>query len=422
MKNTKTQTLKGFRDFLPREMRIRNYIQNKIVETFELFGFNPLQTPTLEYAELLMGKYGDEADKLVYNFQDRGGRDVAMPYDQTVPTARVLSQYENQLPKIFKRYSIKNVFRADKPQKGRYREFTQCDIDIFGSNNPLADAEILATTYFSLKNIGFKNVKILLNSRQILMQTILKFTNRNDNPDETVYLFQVIQSIDKLDKVGKAGVIKELVNKGLKEDRALTILKAIQNSKQDENLDNIINTAIMLGIPKENIIFTPTLARGLDYYTSMIFEIQIPEYKVGSCGGGGRYDKLIGQLSGKPVPAVGVGLGFDRITQAAEQLNLIPDDINGVEVLVVNFDPNYLDKALQITSKLRKQGISTEIYIDNVKLNKQFKYAEEQGINYVVIVGEDEINQNKVTLKNIQTRDQEMLSIKSLIEKLSNIS
>lgn len=415
MKNQITQTLKGFRDFLPTEKRKRDYIQNKIIETFEIFGFEPLQTPTLEYAELLMGKYGEEADRLVYNFEDRGGRKVAMPYDQTVPTARVLAQYQNQLGKYFKRYSIKNVFRAEKPQGGRYREFTQCDIDIFGTNNPISDAEILACTYQSFKNIGFEQVILKINDRQVLINSLEKFTT------EKVDVFSIIQSIDKLDKLPVEKVVSELTSKGLEQTKAIQALDTIQKANISQNLDQIVKNAQFLGIPEENLQFTSTLARGLDYYTGMIFEVVIPEYSSGSCGGGGRYDKLIEQLGGINIPAVGIAFGFDRIVEAADSLNLIPTTNLGAKVLVTFLDEKFEGTTLQIVAKLRQDKVKTELYPNADKISKQFKYAEQKSIPWIVIIGEEEANQNKIALKNLKTGQQELLTIEQGIEKINNI-
>src|SRR5260221_14765573 len=204
----KLQNLKGFRDFLPKEKRKRDYVANKLKEVFELYGFEPLETPTLEYSEVIMGKYGEEADKLVFQFEDNGGRKVAMRYDQTVPTSRVLAQYSNELPKYFRRYQIQNVFRADKPQKGRYREFKQCDCDILGSTSPLADAEILAVYYAVFKEIGLTSIVLEINDRQTLISTLSPLTT------PTVNIFSLIQSIDKLDKMTPADVTSELITKG----------------------------------------------------------------------------------------------------------------------------------------------------------------------------------------------------------------
>ncbi|MEK7633627.1 MAG: histidine--tRNA ligase, partial [Patescibacteria group bacterium] len=327
------QILKGFRDFLPEEKRKRDYVLKKIIEVFELFGFEPLETPTLEYATLLLGKYGKEADKLVYSFKDRGDREVALRYDQTVPSARVLSQYQNVLPKYFRRYQIQNVFRADKPQQGRFREFTQCDIDIFNSTSSIADAEIIAATYFAFKNVGYPKIKILINDRQILFEILKSFTNSE------IDIFSIIQSIDKIDKSGTEKVQKELVDKGIEsKEKARNAINSLVNTKISSSLQQIIDFSIKLGVPKEVIEFKPVLARGLDYYTGMIFEVSLPGYNVGSCGGGGRYDKLIGQLSGNEIPAVGIAFGFDRMVEAAGYFGIISNKNQSNQVLVTVFN------------------------------------------------------------------------------------
>lgn len=418
LNNSKVPTLrnlKGFRDFLPAEKIKRNYVQQKIVETFEQFGFVPLETPTLEYADLLLGKYGDEADKLVYNFLDRGERKVALRYDQTVPSARVLSQYQNELPKYFRRYQIQNVFRADKPQKGRYREFAQCDIDIFGSDSPISDAEILACSYFAFKNVGFKNIKIKINDRQTLIETLSPFVVPN------VDVFSIIQSIDKLDKLPTQKVAAELVDKGLDSDRAKQVLDKLEKTTISDKLNEIVQIAIQLGVEKNDLKFTPTLARGLDYYTGMIFEMTLPEYEVGSLGGGGRYDNLINQLSGTDIKAVGVGLGFDRIVDAADQFGLLENLATGTQVMVTIFDQNTIKYSLEVTQLLRKNNISTEIYPQADKLAKQFKLADQKQIPMVIIIGEDEIKQQSVNLKNLKTGKQETIKIDRLVEAINSL-
>jgi len=292
------QTLKGFRDFLPNEKRKRDFVLEKIKQTFELFGFEPLETPTLEYADLLLGKYGKEADKLIYIFKDRGNREVGLRYDQTVPTARVLTQYKNQLPKYFRRYQFQNVYRADKPQKGRYREFTQCDIDIFGTTSPLADTEIIACTYFAFKNVGFPNVTLRINDRQILFDVIKKSGITEQKS------LSVIQSLDKLDKKTVDQVQMELKKKGVTLEQFQKINNLLKQARPTKQLEKIIGFSISSGVPEDRIEFIPYLARGLDYYTGMIFEVIIPEFESGSLGGGGRYDKLIDQLSGTNTPAL----------------------------------------------------------------------------------------------------------------------
>jgi len=410
----KPQTLKGFRDFLPKEKIKRDYLLQKIKQTFEQFGFEPIETPTLEKASLLLGKYGQEADKLVYSFKDRGQRQVALRYDQTVPTARVLAQYQSELPnKGFRRYQIQNVFRADKPQKGRYREFTHCDIDIFGvtEDKAIADAEILACTYSTFKNIGFPKITIKINDRQALFQEI-KLLKKSFKPDT----FSIIQSIDKLSKIGSEKVIAELVDKGLNQDKASKILKKIQNLKLTTKLEKIINYAQKLGVPSEVIKLDSSLARGLDYYTGMIFEVTVPEYDNSLCGGG-RYDMLLTQLTNIDMPAVGMAIGFDRTLEVAEQLGLIPQGKTISKVLVTLFDQSTIKPSLQLTKELRQAGLNTEIYPDTESgLDKQLKYANKKQIPFVVILGPEEIEKKTVTLKNMDTGKQTTDSLEKIIK------
>lgn len=413
MSKNNIQTLKGFRDFLPQEKRNRDYVKNKIVEVFERFGFEPLETPTLEYASLLLGKYGDEADKLVYSFADRGDRQIALRYDQTVPTARILAQYQGQLPKYFRRYQIQNVFRADKPQKGRYREFTQCDIDIFGSTSPVADSEILACSYFAYRELGFKEIRLNLNDRQVLMSNLEPFATGEVN------VFSLIQTIDKLDKKTRQEVIGELVIKGLTPENAELALKKLETSRPSANLQAIIDAAIELGVDKDSLVFNPFLARGLDYYTGMIFEIILPEYGVGSCGGGGRYDQLINNLGGVDIPAVGVAFGFDRTIEAAESLGLLPDNNSTSQILVTIFEEKFLNQSLAVANKLRLAKIRVELYPAIDKIAKQFKYADQKQIPFVVIIGENEVQANQVVLKDMATGQQFNLTADDLVARFA---
>lgn len=411
----KPQPLKGFRDFLPNEKRNRDWVQNKIVETFEIFGFEPIETPTLEYASLLLGKYGDEADKLVYSFEDKGGRNVGLRYDQTVPTARVLGQYQNDLPKFFRRYQIQNVFRADKPQKGRFREFTQCDIDIFGSNSPINDAEILACTYAAYKNIGFAAPKILINDRNSLIKTLTPFVTSQVN------VYSIIQTLDKLDKLSSQLVQDELVKKGLSKASALEILSQINNLEMSFELKQIVEVAINLGISKNDLVFSPTLARGLDYYTGMIFEVVINGYDVGSVGGGGRYDNLINELTGMSMSAVGMAFGFDRTVEAADALGLIPSLKSSSQVLVTIFDENLKNRSLETAFVLRQSGIKTEIYPNIDNLGKQFKLANQKNIPFVIVIGENETQNNLINLKNMTNGQQIQTTIEDAINRIKAI-
>lgn len=406
------QTLKGFRDFLPAEKRGRDLVESSIKSTFELYGFEPLETPTLEYSELLLGKYGTEADKLVYSFEDRGGRQVALRYDQTVPTARVLAQYQNELGKGFRRYQIQPVFRADKPQKGRYREFVQCDADIFGVTIPLADAEIIAVYYSIYKNLGLSDIVIEINDRDTLISTLSPFAS------DTVPVYSIIQSIDKLDKLTVTEVTAELVAKGMSEKDAVQALANIESARPSPNLESILDAVKALGVPAANLKFNPTIARGLDYYTGMIFEGKIPK-ESGSVGGGGRYDKLIENLGGPSIPAVGFGLGFDRTVEVLMSRSLIPSSNQTTSTLVTIFSENLQGQSLKVASKLRNAGINTELYPDpSDKLDKQFKYADKKSIPYAIVIGEDEIKNNMVTLKSLATREQLTLPIDEAIGKL----
>jgi histidyl-tRNA synthetase len=406
-------TLKGFRDFLPEEKKIRDIVSKKIVDTFKSFGFEPVETPTLEYASLLLGKYGDEADKLVYTFKDRGQRKIGLRYDQTVPTARLLTQYGPSLPKFFRRYQIQNVFRADKPQKGRYREFTQCDIDIFGTTSPVSDAEIVACTYHSFKNLGFKDIKIKINDRQILFDKLKPFTTKKVN------VMSLIQTIDKLDKKTKKEVQNELVKKGLPQAKALKALKEISSASPTNNLAEIISLSNSLGVPKETLVFEPTLARGLDYYTGMIFEVIIPKFPIGSFGGGGRYDNLINDLGGPSIPAVGIAFGFDRIVEAVKELKLIPQSQPTAEVLVSVFDKESIKASAKLASLLRKKDVKVELYPNlQDNLSKQLKYAQKNQVPFVAILGEKEIKSGKITLKNMTTGKQETLKTEDVVSRI----
>lgn len=392
------QTLKGFRDFLPEEAIARKWLIGKIVEVFERFGFDPLETPALEYADVLLGKYGEEADKLLYLFEDRGGRKVGLKYDQTVPVARVVAQYPD-LPKPFKRYQIQPVWRAENPQKGRFREFLQCDADIFGSLSPLADAEVIALSYFVLRNIGFSDFKILYNDRSLFQNLPLP----------------AIRIIDKLGKIGKDKVKEELRENNLPEN----LVDKIEKNNPSSLLSETTDYAQKLGVNKEALIFSPTLARGLDYYTSIIFELAIDGYAAGSVCGGGRYDKLIGMFAGFDIPATGFAFGFDRLVEAADQFNLIPKKSTSTQILVTIFSKDFINESLSLTSKLRSAGIAAEIYPDLLaKLDKQLKYADKKGIPYVAIIGPDEAKNKTVTLKNLKEKKQETVSVDILLEIL----
>lgn len=407
----KAQTLKGFRDFPPKEKSIRNFVAEKITNIFEKYGFLPLETPTLEYSNVLLGKYGDEADKLVYTFEDKGGRDVGLRYDQTVPLARFLGQYQHELPKFFRRYQLQNVFRAEKPQKGRFREFLQCDIDITGSTSPIADAEILACTYDVFKELGFKNIKLLINDRELLIKTLKPFETSTD-------VFSLIQSIDKLDKKSEEEVYTELVERGLSQDSAKQVLQSIKEVKLSSSLEQIIEAAVDLGVDKNALIFDPTLARGLDYYTGIIIEAKSDDYKVGSLAGGGRYDNLIKDLGGPEVAAVGLAFGFDRIIEAMTDLNLLSEDAYKSPILLSVLDDSSQSYAFSIANQLRENNINLEVVPIVDTPSKILKYADQYGANVIVLIGENEVRDNKITLKNLQSGDQQTLTIDQALNAL----
>ncbi len=422
MSKSNFQPPKGFRDFLPHQMAIRNHVVKLFTQVFESFGFQPLQTPTLEYAEVLMGKYGDEADKLLYLFEDRGGRKVGLNYDLTVPTARVLSQYQD-LPKPFKRYQIQPSYRAENTQRGRYRQFTQCDIDILGSDSPLADAEILAVIYTALKSLSLDNFTIFINSRPVLYKIMDKIGVPSDKWNS------VLQTVDKADKLTTQDLDRELLAKGFGQaffsqkikDQLDQVNQNWTNHQTsgDEFLDAVFNFALEMGVKKAAIQFKPSIVRGLDYYTGPIFETVVTKPQIGSVTGGGRYDHLIKQLGGPDLPSVGTTLGLDRICDVIEELQLWPNITGNAKVLVTIFSPSLASRAIATRQALQQVGIATQLYLDlNTKLDKQMKYADKMGIPYVVIIGDEEAAKNQVILKDMASGNQDLLTLDQLINRL----
>jgi histidyl-tRNA synthetase len=401
MNQNTPQTLKGFRDFLPETMVVRNYVKKVLIEVFESFGFQPLETPTLEYASTLMGKYGDEADKLVYSFEDQGKRKVGLRYDLTVPQSKVLTIYQNEISLPFFAYQIQPVWRADKPQKGRYREILQSEANIFGSSSPLADAQIINLIFSTLSKFNFKKFKININSRTVLLN-ILKESNIEKSSYKTV-----LGSLDKMDKIYQDGVTKELISKGVKEDQIAMLFNYIKKAQPDEFLKQVFDEVSKLNVPSEYIQFNPTLVRGLDYYTGPIFEAIVEEPKIGSLVGGGRFDNLINSLGGPNIPATGLAFGFDRIVDSIVELNLLPNlSKTTTKVLVSVFSPELLSESIKLTNLLRTNNLNTLLYPTADKLGKQFKYADSLGIPFVAIIGPDEAKNNQITLKNMSTCEQ----------------
>jgi len=405
MNNNKPQTLKGFRDFLPETMAVRNYVKNLFIETFETFGFEPLETPALEYSSVLKGKYSDETDeKLGYFFKDNGDREIGLRYDLTVPTAKVLAIYGPQIPLPFKRYQIQPVWRADNTQKGRYREFIQCDIDTFGTNSPTADAEIISIIYTATKKLNFKEFTIRINSRSVLLDLLAKSGIINNQ-------ISALQSLDKFQKIGQNGVQKELINKGFTQAQIDSLFKYIKEVKPDENLQAVFTAIKNYNVPENFYKFDATLVRGCDYYTGTIFETTVKEPKIGSIGGGGRYDKLIETLGGPDIPAVGYSFGLEPIIDCIIELNLLPNlPKTKTKIMVANFGEKTLNKSLDLTSLLRQNNIPTIFYPDSDKIGKQFKYASLKNIPFVALIGENELNNNTVTIKNMSTGEQKTLA------------
>ncbi len=398
----KVQTPKGFRDFLPKDALKRQIVIGKITETFKKFGFDPLETPTLEFEETLTGKYGEE-EKLIYKFETPGGDKVALKYDQTVPLARVIAQYPD-LPKPFKRYQIQSAYRGENTQKGRYREFLQCDADIIGPSTPLADAEILALCFEIYSNLALKIV-IKINDRALLSGIEPKY----------------LAAIDKLNKIGKDGVLEELERKGLSETDASTLFDKVTSNQPTDNLNDIIANFSSLGYPAKALQFDPTLVRGLDYYTGLILEVVLEDNPNGSslCGGG-RWDTMIGKFTGRDEAAVGFAIGLDRTIEAMEETGVLDPATTNTKALVTIFSPELEFRSVEVVQTLRQNNIPSEIYLDpDAKLDKQLKYADNKGIPYVVIIGPDEVKNNTVTLKNFKDKTQITDTIDQIIAQLT---
>lgn len=391
----KPQTPRGFRDFLPREAKKRQFLINTLKQVFEFYGFEPLETPALEFAETLKGKYGEE-EKLIYEFKTRGGDEVALRYDQTVPLARVVAQYTGILVMPFKRYQIQPVWRGENPQKGRYREFLQCDADIVGSSSPLADAEILNLVLEIYKKLGLP-VTIKINDRENFATLDKKY----------------VSAIDKLEKIGESAVLSEIIGKGMKNEAAKKILFELQNKKMTPNLKQILDLLEKLGADTSRIKYEPTLARGLDYYTGLIFETVADNNQNSLCSGG-RWDKMIG-------PAVGFGLGFDRTLETLEEQKLLPDIGSLTKVLITVFNPTLLDLSLKATLLLRQNYVATELYpSENTSLDKQLKYANQKRIPYVLIIGPSEAAKNEVTIRIMETGEQKTVPLGKLPDEFIN--
>ena len=423
------QIPKGFRDFLPQQMMLRRSIMRTMSAVFERYGFVPLDTPCLEYARTLEGKYGEEGDKLIYRFEDRGGRAVALRYDLTIPLARVAAMY--QLPKPFKRYQIAPVWRADKPQKGRFREFYQCDIDIIGESGACADAELLCVAHAVLQALGFDNYLIRINNRKILNALAERLGI------DTARIPDFLRALDKLDKTGPGAVLQDMQAQGLLTGDAERIVREHLLGEGDNfeavaalvagsetgaaglgELDVIARVLAAEGVDRRYYKRDISLARGLDYYTGPIFEVVVTEPRIGSILGGGRYDGLIGLFTKQSMPATGISFGLERLVTVMEELGMHAQTGSLTQVLVTQFSDELLDDGVRLAALLRRSGLNTEFYHAPDKLKKQLSYAAARGIPAVVVLGPDEACDGRATLKNMLTGDQVVLEHELLPEAI----
>jgi histidyl-tRNA synthetase len=447
---------KGTRDFNAVEVAKRSYIMNIIKEQFELYGFQPIETPSFENSDTLMGKYGDEGDRLIFKILNSGDylkkisdeeyslkseakmtskiSEKALRYDLTVPFARYVVQHQNEIEFPFKRYQIQPVWRADRPQKGRFREFYQCDADVVGSTSLFQEVEFVQLYDAVFTALDLKGVTIKINNRKIL-SGIAEVIGAQDK------LIDFTVALDKLDKIGEEKVKEEMRSKGISEE-GISKLQPLFSLEGDfgtqvESLKSILNTSEVglkgieelefidaaiskLGLKTANLQLDVTLARGLNYYTGAIFEVAAPEgVKMGSIGGGGRYDDLT-SIFGKPdTSGVGISFGLDRIYLVLEELNLFPETIaDATKVLFINFGDKEAMACLQAVTQLRQNGVKAELYPDNAKMKKQMTHANRRNIPYVVLVGEEEMNSGIYTLKNMLTGEQHKLNLKELLSTL----
>ncbi len=436
MEKIKPRIFSGTRDFLPEEMLQREEIVGRIKGAFRRYGFLPLETPAIEYLDILLGKYGDEGDRMIYRLAYEEGNTLALRYDLTVPLSRLVAMYHGRLQYPFKRYQIQPVWRSDRPQirQGRFREFYQCDADIVGSEAMLADAEIVALTNEILSALGFEKFVIRINHRKILRAITLHSGLRLE--DESA----VCRCIDKLDKIGLDGVRKEMLDSGFGEavadsifdvlaleggheellEKLLSMLGSTEVAEEGiEQTRELLEDVGRLGVPAERFRLDLYLARGLDYYTGPIYESVLPDHPhIGSLTGGGRYDELIELYSGIDVPATGTTIGLDRMFAAMGQLGMISERKTTTRVLIVNFGGEELANALAFTGSLREAGIAAEVYYEAARLKKQFTYADRKGIPFVAIIGEEEARSGKVSIKNLASGEQETLPLAEALNML----
>ena len=429
-KTVKPEILSGFRDFFADDIYIREYVMNTFKKVFERYGYEPLETPALEYTNIFSGELGEEAEKLFYRFKDKGGRDVMLKYEVMTPMCRAVAENVNSIVFPYKRYQIQRVWRADKPQKGRYREFTQCDADTVGSDSVICDAEFIQMGIEALKELGFDKFRANISNRKFL-NAVIKYSGAKDEDYIPICL-----SIDKLPKIGAEAVAKELSEKRkistdvIKKIMAIVVRKGTTQELLSyfrselknvpigvealEQLETIFSYLEKAKLQKEYYLFAPYIARGLAYYTGPVWEFEILEGGVGSVAGCGRYDNTIGRFVGRRIPATGGSLGIERIVEVIKDRKMIQVPKTTAKVLVTYFINETFSDSLRIASELRKNGIKTMLYPEPAKLDKQLKYADKKGIPYVIIVGPDEIKNGVVKLKNMKTREQKNVKISQL--------
>ena len=439
----KPSTPKGTRDFLPKEVAKRNYIFDAIKKVFKKYGFAPIETPSFELSSTLLGKYGEEGDRLIFKILNSGEKvkkadlealkkgnlarfsnslaEKALRYDLTVPFARFVVQHQNDISFPFKRYQIQPVWRADRPQHGRYQEFFQCDADVVGSDSLLYEVDFVQIFDEALSDLKIPDFTIKINNRKIL-SGIAEVSGEQDN------LITITVAIDKLDKIGKDGVIKELKNKGISEVAVEKIsplfsIEGDTESRLDQMAEYLSSSEIglqgvnelrwvfdkvnMLGLREAKLEFDVTLARGLNYYTGAIFEVKANGVKMGSICGGGRYDDLTGIFGMKGVSGVGISFGADRIYDVLTELELFPEAIDErIDILFINFGEEAELKCMELSHELRVKGIAAELYPSSVRMNKQMKYANDRGVRYIGLLGEDEMSRGVIHLKNMDSGEQ----------------
>jgi histidyl-tRNA synthetase len=431
-----TRPARGMRDFLPDDVRRREHVVGVIERTYRRYGFEPLETPALENIETLTGKYGDEGNKLIFKVLRRGEHeasgetDLALRYDLTVPLARVVAEHRGRLPRFFKRYQIQPVWRADRPSRGRFREFYQCDVDAIGSVSPVVEAEVCSAVSDVLRELGFRDFVIRLNHRGLLRGMLETFGVPTELHD------QALVAVDKLDKIGRDGVSGELAGRGIPADAAERLLTAFDHPLTKSPSAEASAHEAMIGWAREqvgahaegvtavanldeilrlcratsasgHVVLDPSLARGLSYYTGAIMETAVPDL-AGSLGGGGRYDGLIGMFSGDTIPACGFSLGLERILVVMGERQMFPAGLQraAADVMVTLFEREPIEDGLKLAADLRGAGLCVDVYPEPEKLGKQFKYASARGIRFVTVVGGDERASGQVTIKDMETGEQ----------------